>query len=595
MSENEKDVVAGGTFTFDANVDTAMATILRFMNEAKRMRLVMPVDAQVAGGGGIEHAATQIANKLKFAFSTIGKAEDLQAGLRQVQAQLEQIVTTAGTVNMTLGGQTFSLKGKQGVGEFISRLPEYGGAIGAAGSNLKLGIGGSVETTPANLQAAAAIRQFSDATKVATMATIAATNAEKAKASELSLMQRLGQGQPLRRAMAPAISEALGGGELANMMGGITSMLGQAMVFRMGWMLMSLMEQAGGAALKLPGEVAGTELTHELAEWRLKRSDPNSSPEMRDATVTGTTAAIRRVVHDTGITVDSAQISLLKLAEITGSYDTAFDRAVQFASISAAQSLSPKERNSQFVSMMETYGKLKESGDLKGVGAFIDQNPELRKEMRKVWESIRPIPANGENADAAFQDYLGSGRIGPRMLDKLIGNVARSDWSALARVQGSMADKNWTGTEGGGVNWMENAQAQIDYLRRRGISDPKWRSYTTGTIGGPDIAPSGTYGPAVSKYSYFPREGLPGVAGGQSPISVDDERKNVRGHFYQFSAISQLAEQMQTMATGGDIQTEQLTEAQRQTALLEGIKSNQENGGGHSAPLGRLPAVTGAR
>jgi hypothetical protein len=208
--------------------------------------------------------------------------------------------------------------------------------------------------------------------------------------------------------------------------------------------------------------------------------------------------------------------------------------------------------------------------------------------MRKSWEAMRPLASLGntdeekaENKDIAFQDYLNSGRIGPRLLDKLIRNVAVTDYPALQAMQ-SAGTKPWLYGETGSKYYLEHSADQEAYLKQRGIEKPEIKQLY------PYYHHSGTG-------EYYTKESLPGVTGGTTPLSTEDERKNVRGHFYQFSSITGLAEQMQMMASGGGIPEQQLSESQKQTALQQEIRDRLPQSGAQHAPLGAQPAISGAR
>ena len=262
--ENEGEPIGGIRIPVDLETEQALATLVRFVANAKHQRVQIPIDIGVTGGVGdqIQKAADDAANKFRFAFQTIGKADELQAGLRTVQVQMEQIVATGEKLSLSIGGQTVTLKGKQEVAPFIERFPQYAAAATPGGGPTKLGISGMVEDTDANLHAVAAVGTFTDSTKAATKAQQDAEKQQKRLNEQGEKMAKwldaFGSGRNPRfgiaEAIRPGLTSALGP-EIGSLATGALSILGGAAIFRLGWELTSQLAQ-------IPEKI-GAEVAHE--------------------------------------------------------------------------------------------------------------------------------------------------------------------------------------------------------------------------------------------------------------------------------------------------------------------------------------------
>ena len=250
---NEKELV--GSIGIPAEiviVEESIANALRHMARLKEQAVRIPIDFTVVGGGGqnITQALDQAAEKFRFAFQAMGKTDVLQAGLRSLRTELEQIAETAEGLNVSIGGTTTTLKGKQAVAPFIERFPAYAAATTSLGDRTKLGIAGTVEPTDANLQAVGSVRVFTDSTKAAAKAEDDAARITKKTVEEgeklAKWLQDIGSGRNPRFGIADALRGPMTGmlGETAGSLAtGALSILGGAAVFRLGWELTSQLSQ----------------------------------------------------------------------------------------------------------------------------------------------------------------------------------------------------------------------------------------------------------------------------------------------------------------------------------------------------------------
>jgi hypothetical protein len=231
MAEGEKQIDAGLEVLFRLVADMQSA-------QAQGMRAATAIRDEIERGGftirptADMKAIQESADKFKFAFTAIGKAEDLQAGLRNVQAQLEKIVETSGKIDMSFGGQTTRLSGKSDIAQFIQRLPEYAGVTTKAGEDVRLGISGITQNDKESLLAAKGVREFADTTK-------------KAKTYFDDFLMYLGQGRVQRAvstlatgSMTPLLGQTAGG-----ILGGATGLILGGALYTLGYQLAGMFEK----------------------------------------------------------------------------------------------------------------------------------------------------------------------------------------------------------------------------------------------------------------------------------------------------------------------------------------------------------------
>src|SRR5208283_3911369 len=160
----------------------------------------------------IGKAAEDVGNKLRLAFSAYGKAAELQTTFQGLRRELEAIAEAsekAGrTLQLTMKGPgmegTYTLKGKQDVGAFISQIPQQAGASGSAGSKFTIGAQATVEW---NDEMAKNVRTIHDSTETITKR----NRAEEKTRTVLDMIKDFGQGMPPRRTFATMMTGGLMG------------------------------------------------------------------------------------------------------------------------------------------------------------------------------------------------------------------------------------------------------------------------------------------------------------------------------------------------------------------------------------------------
>jgi hypothetical protein len=228
------------------NINEVAAQLLRELADLQRAATIpIRLDLQTTQGPGvqIQQAVDDAAQKLRFAFQTIGKAEDLQAGLRAVQSQLEQIVSTAGEINISVGGTSTRLGGKQSVRQFIGGFGQLAGAVSPGGEAMKLGISGLTELTPANMEAVGSVRSFADATKNATLATKKTAEEGEKLSKWLELWSSGGRPQRAIAAMMQGPMSGAFGAEGGAAAAGLAGMVGGGMLFHIGWAITDVLSK----------------------------------------------------------------------------------------------------------------------------------------------------------------------------------------------------------------------------------------------------------------------------------------------------------------------------------------------------------------
>ena len=248
-SENEHDIVSGQQMTFVADLQLTLAQALRQLANLREQvaRSPITVDVQVMGSGGqgVAQAAEQAAQKLRFAFQSFGKADELQSTLRGVQSHLEAIAEqaerTGRVLTLTMKGPgmegSYTLRGKQDVGTFISQIPQQAASLGSPGERFKIGATSDVEWNESN---ALHLKAINESAGALTRHTNEQVKNEKATTYWREAIVSWGKGSRPQRGLSEMstgfLQNGLGMGEMSSsLLGGALGMIGGGALFHIGW------------------------------------------------------------------------------------------------------------------------------------------------------------------------------------------------------------------------------------------------------------------------------------------------------------------------------------------------------------------------